>query len=30
MLTTRTQIRTVAGEQVCSADSTLVERGSAA
>ncbi|HEY1618666.1 MAG TPA: MaoC family dehydratase N-terminal domain-containing protein [Streptosporangiaceae bacterium] len=30
MLTTRTQIRTVVGEQVCSADSTLVERGSAA
>jgi acyl dehydratase len=27
MLTTRTEIRTVAGEHVCTALSTLVERG---
>jgi len=30
MLTTRTEIRTVAGEHVCTALSTLVERGGAA
>ena len=29
MLTTRTEIRTVAGEQVCTAYSTIVERGAA-
>jgi acyl dehydratase len=30
MLTTRTEIRTVTGEHVCTAVSTLVERGGAA
>jgi len=30
MLTTRTEIRTVDGEHVCTAHSTLVERGGAA
>ena len=29
VMTTRTEVRTVAGEQVCTAYSTLVERGTA-
>jgi hypothetical protein len=28
-MTTRTEVRTVSGEQVCTAFSTLVERGTA-